>query len=108
MRKLNYLFFALFLTVCFSCQDKDDLNQSGLIGGNTVLSLDEYEFTCTGGEIELAFTANESWELAGCPDWLNVSKKSGRTGTTTIKMSVDCNETRELREAKIYFNAKTI
>ena len=106
MRKLNYLFFALFLTVCFSCQDKDDLNQSGLIGGNTVLSLDEYEFTCTGGEIELAFTANESWELAGCPDWLNVSKKSGRTGTTTIKMSVDCNETRELREAKIYFNAK--
>ena len=107
--KRSKLFILIFLLTIFNaCQDRDDLIQVSIDEGNNVLSLKEYEFTSTGGELALAFTANTSWTLSGCPSWLSIKDKykSGRAGTTNIIMNVDCNETRAGRDAVLTFTAK--
>lgn len=108
MKKRKLFILVFLLTIFSACQDRDDLVQVSIEDGNNVLSLQEYEFISTGGELALAFTANTSWTLTGCPSWLNIKDKykSGRAGTTTIIMSVDCNETRKGRDAVLTFAAK--
>lgn len=97
---------ALALSMLVACQSKDDLMQAPIIDGNTVSSAEEQVLLSTGSSFSMAFTADSPWTLAGRPDWLSVSKTSGRSGTTTIKISAACNETRKDRRATLVFEAK--
>ena len=102
-RKLSVLFAVIAFA---SCQSKDDLTQSAIVDGNNVLSMDGHTFSPTGSTFVLAFTADAPWTMEK-PDWVSVNKTSGRAGTTTIKMTAGCNETRSSRtDTLIRFMAK--
>ena len=105
--RLHYLLIAICgASIVNACQSKDDLTQASIQDGNTVLSVEDKDIISTGGSFSVAFTSNSSWHLKGCPDWLEVNKNSGRSGTTTIKMSAKCNETRKDRVANLVFEAQ--
>lgn len=108
MKVRTYNFFIVIGIALFAnaCQSKDDLTQASIQDGNTVLSVDDRDIISTGGSFSVAFTSNSSWQLKGCPEWLEVNKSSGRSGTTTIKMSARCNETRQDRVANLIFEAQ--
>ena len=106
MKLYRVFFYCCGLCFAFaSCQNKNDLTQSGIQDGNTVLSLEDQDISPTGGSFSVAFTANSSWQLSECPDWLTVSRTSGQAGTTTVKMSARCNETRKKRVANLVFES---
>ena len=107
MRNRIQLLLILSLVIGVNaCQSKDDLTQAPIQDGNTVLSVEDRDIISTGGSFSVAFTSNSSWQLKGCPEWLEVNKSSGRSGTTTIKMSARCNETRKDRIANLVFEAQ--
>ena len=107
MKRIYYLIVPLiYVTAFVACQNEDELAQSIIQDGNTVLSVEDKDILCTGGSFSVAFTSNSPWQLKGCPKWLEVNKTSGRSGTTTITISADCNDTREDRVAHLIFEAK--
>ena len=106
VRIYNFLIVIGIALFANACQSQDELIQTSIQDGNTVLSVDDMEIISTGGSFSVAFTSNSSWKLKGRPGWLEVTKSSGRAGTTTIKMSAGCNDTRQDREAKLIFEAQ--
>lgn len=106
MKKINAYLLVLTVSLICACSKDGSTAQQQIDEGGTVTSLDDTEILCTGGGFTLAFTSNTSWEMAGCPDWLTVSKKSGRQGTTVISFEADVNCTRAVRTAQITFAAK--
>lgn len=102
---LRLISAAIFLCILSSCQSKDDLTQDSILEGNTVLSLTDRTLLPCGSSFMVAFTADTEWQLKNCPNWLIVNKKSGRAGTTTIKFSASCNESRKDRNATVVFKA---
>lgn len=106
--KKRYIIFTslLALGLLFSSCEKDEKTQDPLSEGNTVTSLEDTEISCTGGSFTLAFTSDVAWTLKNCPDWLKVSKKSGKKGTTVVEMSADVNATRKDRTANLTFSAQ--
>ena len=106
MKRYIILSSVLSLGLIFSSCEKDDATQKQLDGGNTITSLEDTEISCTGGSFTLAFTSNVAWNINDCPDWLKVSKKSGKKGTTVIEMSADINATRKERIANLKFIAQ--
>lgn len=105
MKRLCISTSILVLGLLISSCAKDDTIQNSINEGNTVTSLEDTEISCTGGSFSLAFTSNVSWTLKNCPKWLNVSKASGKKGTTVIEMSADVNATRKDRVANLVFSA---
>lgn len=102
-----YRFLIISMTIVIaSCQSKDDLQQSQITDGNAVLSVESQSIVSTGGSFSMAITANSAWSVSGCPEWLSISKTSGKSGTTSINISARCNETRENRAADIEFRAQ--
>ena len=106
MKRFIIFSSVLALGLLFSSCDKDGSTQTPLNGGNTVISLEDTEISCTGGSFTLAFTSDVAWTMNNCPDWLKVSKKSGKRGTTVIEMSAAVNETRKDRVASLTFAAQ--
>lgn len=105
MKRLCISTSILVLGLLISSCAKDDTIQNSISEGNTVTSLEDTEISCTGGSFSLAFTSNVSWTLKNCPKWLNVSKITGKKGTTVIEMSADINATRKDRVANLVFSA---
>ena len=106
MRRKKYFIVPFICIIAFAaCQNEDNLAQSPLQDGNTVLSVEDKDILSTGGSFSVAFTSNSPWQLKGCPEWLDVNKTYGRSGTTTITMSADCNDTRADRVANLIFEA---
>ena len=102
-----YRVLILGMTVVIaSCQSKDDLQQSQITDGNAVLSVENRDIVSTGGSFSMAITANSTWSVSGCPEWLSMSKMSGKSGTTSINISAKCNETRANRAADLEFRAQ--
>jgi hypothetical protein len=106
MKKINAYLSVLAVSLICACSKDGTTVQQPLDEGGPVTSLDDTEIICTGGEFTLAFTSNSSWEMKNCPDWLTVSKKSGKQGTTVISFKADINKTRAARTANITFSAK--
>lgn len=106
MKVFRFFVLASLAGILLACQSKDDLTQGSIVDGNSVLSTGEQELLPLGSSFTVAFTANTSWELTGVPTWLTVNKTSGRSGTTSIKISAACNESRQDREATLKFEAK--
>ena len=102
--KNKLLFLSLITVLLTSCAEDENMNPIQLEGGATS-SVEEGELVCTGSEFAMAFSANASWRIKQCPDWLNVSKTSGKAGTTKIIFSADLNDTRRDRTADIVFDA---
>ena len=106
MRRKKYFIVPFICIIAFAaCQNEDNLAQSPLQDGNTVLSVEDKDILSTGGSFSVAFTSNSPWQLKGCPEWLDVNKTYGRSGTTTITMSAVCNDTRADRVANLIFEA---
>ena len=107
MRRIKDLIVSLICITAFvACQNEDELVQFPIQDGNTVLSVEDKDILCTGGSFSVAFTSNSPWQLKGCPEWLEVNKTYGRSGTTTITLSADCNDTRADRVANLIFEAQ--
>lgn len=105
--RFNYLPLLLGLLVLVaSCQDKDVLTQSAIQDGNNVLSIGDKTILPTGESFIAVFTSDAPWTVDGCPDWIRISRSSGRSGTTSIRISADCNDTRKDRIATLRFVAK--
>lgn len=105
VKHLRLISAVTLLCLLSSCQSKDDLTQDSISEGNTVLSLTDRTLLPCGSSFMVAFTADAEWQLKNCPDWLIVNKKSGRAGTTTLKFSASCNESRKDRSAVVTFKA---
>lgn len=107
MRKIKNLVISFICIIAFvACQSEDELTQAPIQDGNTVLSVEDKDILCTGGSFSVAFTSNSPWQLKGCPEWLEVNKTHGRSGTTTLILSADCNDTRADRVANLVFEAQ--
>ena len=108
MRIRFFILMSGLAAALFSCQSKDDLMQDPIEDGNTVLSVGDRDILPTGDVFSVAFTANSSWSLKNenDADWLEYKPKSGKAGTTVIKMSADCNWDGKERHANLVFHAK--
>ena len=62
-------------------------------------------FNTEGGEISIKFTASNDWTSSVINDqadsWIDISPKSGESGSSSIKISVSANETTEERNATV-------
>lgn len=101
----NRLISVLFAAACLcACNDKDQITPSQVLGGNA-LSSGTVVFSPTGSDYYVSFTTENAWTLVGeIPEWLTVSKTSGRPGTANVKFSAPINDTETDREVSLTFD----
>lgn len=99
MKKFLFLVFAAgLLTAC----DKDKNQQTSVLYGGAI-SIEEAVISPVGSEVSFAVTTDAAWKVYDKPDWLNLSKTEGRSGTTSLVMSAEMNRTYENRDCTIRF-----
>lgn len=86
------------LTAC----DKDKNQQTSVLYGGAI-SIEEAVISPVGSEVSFAVTTDAAWKVYDKPDWLNLSKTEGRSGTTSLVMSAEMNRTYENRDCTIRF-----
>lgn len=109
MKQYGFLIGVLALALTtHACQSKDDLTQSPIEDGETVLSIEDADVCSTGDHFAVSFTSDSPWtlDLGDSKDWVNVSSTTGKAGTVTIQMSFKLNDTRKERKANITFSAQ--
>lgn len=94
MRKI---FLAIVSTLCLlSCKEEPMV----------VLSVSELAFTSDGGETAISLTSNFPWSASTDVDWVSLSSKQGKSGSSEIIISVSPNTSLEGREIAIIFRCQ--
>lgn len=111
MKKNLVICSLLAFFAALSCSPDNQLNppQVAPETGGAVASIESFTLSPTGGVWTVAFTGNAAWDLTMSNDgskWLNVNKKSGRAGTTTLVFSANVNPERKDRSTQVQFRAK--
>ena len=105
MSMKNKIFGLLIASaLLFSCNDKDDITPSQVLGGNA-LSSENIVISPTGGDYFMSFTSESAWTLVGeVPEWLSISSRKGNAGTANVKFSAEINDTEENRDVYLTFD----
>ena len=106
--KMKYLGFSTIIFLCLisvsSCNDKDDMSPSQILGG-IALSSSEVVLSPCGGDYYLTFSSDNDWNIDGdIPEWLSIDNISGKSGIANIKLTAPINETKQDREVYLTFN----
>ena len=104
MRKSLAVLAAMAAMLC-SCSKDTNLKQNSAFGDDVMTTVKDTEISCTGGGFTLVYTSGSAWKITNCPDWLEVSPLSGKTGATVINFSAGVNTAREYREANLVFQS---
>ncbi|MDR1671455.1 MAG: BACON domain-containing protein [Alistipes sp.] len=99
MKAKTISFFLLFLASC---------SKHPIAPPEPKISLDCVEKTVehSGGNVEIALTANGSWSVDEIPDWMTVEPASG-TASAKVVIAVRPSEQTESRDARIVFAMKS-
>lgn len=95
-----HIYILLFSIVCLftqSCTQDPPEPKTLVINQNTVSIGDNSETQI----IELK--SNTTWSIVSCPDWIDISPKSGN-GNTSLTIKANANDSYEKREGKVTVN----
>lgn len=102
----NFIICAVFSSVCLSCKFDDSNLYPEQVGNGAALSVGDLQvLSPTGGRFTFTFTSSTDWTLSDCPSWLNFSQSSGKSGSSTIIVWADLNDTRADRSAVVTFRS---
>ncbi len=95
---IELLVFLVAILSLSSCK-KDEANPE------LVVSEAEIEFTEEGNTREVTVTSNDSWKISNPAEWLQLSKSTGNSGTSTIELTATTNTTGATRSAFLTVNS---
>lgn len=101
VRYLNtVLFFFIAFLPLFSCQ------KEGPVEPVLIVSPGEIAFEPEGGEATVTIESNEEWSVNNsAPSWLQINQTKGVSGSTTLNLAVNINETGASRNGVLSVNA---
>ncbi|MFC0772160.1 cellulase family glycosylhydrolase [Terrimonas alba] len=91
------LLIVLFFT---NCKKKDTVTPQ-LSASPTSIDL-----PAEGGTADLAINSNAQWNISNLASWLQLSKSSGNSGSSTIQLTATSNETGSTRSVFLSVNAE--
>lgn len=105
-RIFSIIICAVVSCVCISCKFDDSNLYPDQVGNGAALSVGDLQILSpTGGRFTFTFTSASDWVLSDCPSWLNFSQSSGKSGSSTIVVWANLNDTREDRSAVVTFRS---
>nr|MBD3621028.1 cellulase family glycosylhydrolase [Sunxiuqinia sp.] len=101
VRYLNtVLFFFIAFLPLFSCQ------KEGPVDPVLIVSPGEIAFEPEGGEATVTIESNEEWSVNNsAPSWLQINQTKGVSGSTTLNLAINMNETGASRNGVLSVNA---
>lgn len=95
MKKI-FIAIAALLMVISACQKEPSL---------TVTTPAEIPVSADSGSSSISFTTNQAWTASSTAPWVHLSATSGESGSVTITLECDPNDTYEDRTATVTINA---
>ena len=95
MKKIFIATAALLMAVS-ACQKEPSL---------TVTTPVEIPVSADSGSSSISFTTNQAWTASSTAPWVHLSATSGESGSVTITLNCDPNDTYEDRTATVTINA---
>ena len=95
MKKI-FIATAALLMVISACQKEPSL---------TVTTPAEIPVSADSGSSSISFTTNQAWTASSAASWVHLSATSGESGSVTITLQCDPNDTYEDRTATVTINA---
>ena len=100
-KNLLMLFCAVALFVSCTTEEQEQIAASN----GTAVSISSAEIPPVGGEVNFTISANVTWRIASKPNWINLSKTAGSSGTARIRLNADLNTDGEDRSGSIVIAA---
>src|SRR5690349_2505515 len=90
----NYKLIGFFMALLFftGCKKKNDTVTPELSASPSEINL-----PAGGGTADLTITGNAQWTIGNTASWLQLSKTSGNSGSSTIQLTSTSNETGSTR-----------
>lgn len=103
LKKYWYLIVpSVILVGCSGCSDsKEENTPSKEVESELTLSQSSLSFDAETGEKTFVVKANKGWDVLSSVDWVNLSPSKGGNGETSVKVTVDENDTEQERETNI-------
>lgn len=100
-KNLLMLFCVVALFVSCTTEEQEQIAASN----GTAVSISSAEIPPVGGEVNFTISANVTWRIASKPNWINLSKTAGSSGTARIRLNADLNTDGEDRSGSIVIAA---
>ena len=106
MKKVKYIFYTLFISLCFLSCLEDNIPSGGQLADRPYfLSVNKSNLYLRASQYHLSddFTItskNVSWEITGAPDWLTLS---ATTGTGDAVVTVTASENKDIDKSRTVF-----
>ncbi len=81
----------LFCVVAFFVSCTTEEQEQIAASNGTAVSISSAEIPPVGGEVNFTISANVTWRIASKPNWINLSKTAGSSGTARIRLNADLN-----------------
>ena len=98
MKTRNLLFFVA-VSALAACQPVPAPTPEDKFVELTNLGEEEYSFPIEGGEEIISFKSSEEWNISCSDAWVFVSQESGPAGYQDVEISVEPNQSAQLRTA---------
>ncbi len=100
-KNLLMLFCVVALFVSCTTEEQEQIAASN----GTAVSISSAEIPPVGGEVNFTISANVTWRIASKPNWINLSKTAGSSGTARIRLNADLNTDGEDRSGSVVIAA---